>query len=176
MLLCLSLNNLACFPSCDVQKVDGSHDGQLLRRKIRKFLTICVVRDSFSAIDIDSLILCLQWDPFNTMADIDQPGNLLGDQPQSDSGNQSQAVQRRQGDESGGQLGFPNSRFPFLNSMALDVKENDNSYDLKADLPGVPKENVNVEVDGDTLTISANRKEEKEDKGDKWHRMVSERH
>jgi HSP20 family molecular chaperone IbpA len=109
------------------------------------------------------------------MADIDQPGNLLGDQPQSDSGNQSQAVQRREGDESGGQLGFPNSRFPFLNSMALDVKENDKSYDLKADLPGVPKENVNVEVDGDTLTISANRKEEKEDKGDKWHRMVSER-
>ena len=105
------------------------------------------------------------------MADIDQPGNLLGDQERPE-GNNSQALQRRQG-ESGGQVGLPNSRFPFLNSMALDVHENDKNYTLKADVPGVPKENVKVEVDGDTLTISADRKEEKEDKGDKYHRIVS---
>eukprot|EP01138_Halocafeteria_seosinensis_P010017 gb/GECG01010230.1/.p1 GENE.gb/GECG01010230.1/~~gb/GECG01010230.1/.p1 ORF type:complete len:156 (+),score=34.48 gb/GECG01010230.1/:1-468(+) len=104
------------------------------------------------------------------MADVDQPGNLIGDQPQRGAGGQSQAVQPRQGD-TGEQVGFPGGKFPFLNSMALDVKENDKSYDLKADLPGVPKENVNVEVEGDTLTISADRKEEKEDKGDKWHRI-----
>eukprot|EP01138_Halocafeteria_seosinensis_P015108 gb/GECG01015421.1/.p1 GENE.gb/GECG01015421.1/~~gb/GECG01015421.1/.p1 ORF type:complete len:195 (+),score=40.12 gb/GECG01015421.1/:1-585(+) len=110
------------------------------------------------------------WDPFNTMADIDQPGNLLGDQAQAPSGaGESQAVQRREGGSE--QLGFPNSRFPFLNSMALDVREKDKSYVLTADVPGVPKENVKVEVEGDTLTISADRKEEKEDKGEKYRRI-----
>ena len=101
------------------------------------------------------------------MFDIDQGRNLLGDHEPSEI-RDSQALQA----ESGGQVGFPNSSFSFLNSMALDVHENDKNYTLKADVPGVPKENVKVEVDGDTLTISADRKEEKEDKGDKYHRIV----
>lgn len=34
----------------------------------------------------------------------------------------------------------------FAPSMALDVHEDDQNYELTADVPGVPKENVHVEV------------------------------
>ncbi len=37
----------------------------------------------------------------------------------------------------------------------VDVYENDNAITLLADLPGVPKEQLQVRVDGDTLVIEA---------------------
>ncbi|KAL7750323.1 hypothetical protein RI367_004095 [Sorochytrium milnesiophthora] len=37
----------------------------------------------------------------------------------------------------------------------MDVSESDKEYTVKADLPGVPKENVNISLDKDVLTISA---------------------
>lgn len=51
---------------------------------------------------------------------------------------------------------------------AIDVSENDESYTVKADLPGIKKEDINVTVNDGILTISAETKTEDEKKeGDK---------
>lgn len=54
---------------------------------------------------------------------------------------------------------------------ATDVIETDKEIVLKAELPGVKKEDVSVEIEGNTLTIKGERKEEKEEKGKKMHRV-----
>jgi HSP20 family protein len=54
---------------------------------------------------------------------------------------------------------------------ATDVIETDKEIVFKAELPGVKKEDVSVELEGDTLTIKGERKEEKEEKGKKMHRV-----
>jgi len=43
----------------------------------------------------------------------------------------------------------------------LDLNENATGYELSCDLPGVPKEQVKVDLNGRTLTLSAERKEER---------------
>lgn len=47
---------------------------------------------------------------------------------------------------------------------AVDVSENDSDYLVLADLPGVKKEHLKVELDDDLLTISAETKGESEQK------------
>lgn len=52
--------------------------------------------------------------------------------------------------------------------MRTDVKENDDSYELKVNLPGLKKEDVRIELNQDYLTISAkaqNANDEKDDNG-----------
>lgn len=46
----------------------------------------------------------------------------------------------------------------------LDVKDLGGAFELKADLPGMKKEDLHVDLDGDYLTISAQRSEEHEEK------------
>jgi HSP20 family protein len=46
--------------------------------------------------------------------------------------------------------------------IRIDVQENDKAYIVKADLPGVKKDDIKVEIDGDVVTISAEAREEKE--------------
>lgn len=38
-------------------------------------------------------------------------------------------------------------------AMALDVKELDNAFDVKADIPGVSKNDIQINVDNNVLTI-----------------------
>lgn len=57
-------------------------------------------------------------------------------------------------------------------SPSSEITEEENQYLLKVDLPGVKKEDVKVEVSGDTMTIKAERKTEKEEKSKK--RFLSE--
>ena len=45
--------------------------------------------------------------------------------------------------------------------IPLDVSENDTAYIVRADLPGVAKEDVTVSVTGNQLSLSAERKQEK---------------
>jgi HSP20 family protein len=46
-------------------------------------------------------------------------------------------------------------------AIPIDVMENDNSFVVWADLPGVKKEDVNVTILGNQLTLSAEFKQEK---------------
>jgi HSP20 family protein len=53
----------------------------------------------------------------------------------------------------------------------VDIAEDDKEYLIKAELPEVQKEDVKVTVENGTLTISGERKTEKEEKGRKFHRV-----
>jgi len=44
----------------------------------------------------------------------------------------------------------------------VDVSENEKAYVLRAEIPGVKKEDINVTIDGDTVAISAEVKNEKD--------------
>ena len=54
---------------------------------------------------------------------------------------------------------------------ALDVSEKDNSFEIHVDIPGIESKDVDVQVLGNTVTISGSRKEEKEEKGKTFHRI-----
>jgi HSP20 family protein len=54
---------------------------------------------------------------------------------------------------------------------AIDVQETDAEYLVKADLPEVPKGDVKVALERGVLTIEGERKQEKEEKGKKFHRV-----
>ena len=53
----------------------------------------------------------------------------------------------------------------------VDIVEDDNDYLIKAELPDVKKEDVNVTVENGVLTITGARKLEKEENGKKYHRI-----
>ncbi len=48
--------------------------------------------------------------------------------------------------------------------MRIDVSEHNGEYKVFAELPGVRKEDINVQVDGDQVTISAEARVEREAK------------
>ncbi|MDP2005620.1 MAG: Hsp20/alpha crystallin family protein [Rubrivivax sp.] len=50
--------------------------------------------------------------------------------------------------------------------IKIDLSELDGSYAVKADIPGVRKEDIDVRVEGNQVTISAEVKTEKEEKKD----------
>ncbi|MBZ4683290.1 MAG: hypothetical protein PWP46_661 [Fusobacteriaceae bacterium] len=54
--------------------------------------------------------------------------------------------------------------------FSTDISETDNAYIISADLPGVKKEDVKLELHDGYLKISAERKEEKEEKNKKFYR------
>jgi HSP20 family protein len=49
--------------------------------------------------------------------------------------------------------------------MRVDIAESDQSYMVRAEIPGVQKDDIKVSVDGNRLTISAELKEEKQADG-----------
>ncbi|MBI3431130.1 MAG: Hsp20/alpha crystallin family protein [Hydrogenophilales bacterium] len=48
--------------------------------------------------------------------------------------------------------------------IKMDVKENDDAYTVHADIPGVKKEDIQVSIEGNQVSISAETKTEKEEK------------
>jgi len=64
--------------------------------------------------------------------------------------------------------------------MKLDVKEGDKAYTVHADVPGVKKEDIQVDINGDQVSIRAEVKREKEKKegekvlhSERYYGMVS---
>jgi HSP20 family protein len=55
----------------------------------------------------------------------------------------------------------------------MDVRETDNEIQIAVELPGVKEDDVEVDVDGDLLTVRAEKKEEREIQGADQH--VTER-
>lgn len=59
--------------------------------------------------------------------------------------------------------------------MRIDVRENPEGYEVHAEMPGVRKEDIHVHVEGPVVSISAERKQVKEEK--EGERVIrSERH
>jgi len=56
---------------------------------------------------------------------------------------------------------------------SVDISETDTEYLLKAQLPAVKKEDVHATYDDGMLTISGERKQESEQKSEKFHRIES---
>jgi HSP20 family protein len=53
----------------------------------------------------------------------------------------------------------------------VDITETDSAYLIKGEIPGVNKEDVKVNIEDGMLTMSGERKQEKEEKGKKFHRI-----
>lgn len=64
----------------------------------------------------------------------------------------------------GGRMGF---------APVVDVIEDDKQYSINVTLPGMKKEDININLEDRTLTISGERKQEKEDKNVKYHLVES---
>ncbi len=54
---------------------------------------------------------------------------------------------------------------------SVDIGENDKEYVVKAELPEVKKEDIEVNVEDGTLSITGERRVEKEETGMKFHRV-----
>lgn len=53
----------------------------------------------------------------------------------------------------------------------FDVKETKDSYLIKADLPGVKEEELDVSLSGNLLTISGKREDERHEEGESYYAM-----
>ncbi len=53
----------------------------------------------------------------------------------------------------------------------VDIQETEKEYLVNAELPEIKKEDVKVTVENGVLTIQGERKQEKEEKGKKFHRV-----
>ncbi len=53
--------------------------------------------------------------------------------------------------------------------MKCDIYENDGAYNLELDMPGFTKDDIKIEYNKGTLTISAEKKNEKEENSDKHY-------
>lgn len=72
--------------------------------------------------------------------------------------------------------------FPFSSSIfrteenwmpAVDVLEKEGNLILRADLPGMTEKEIDLKLEGNTLTLKGERKRESEDKDTSYHRVES---
>jgi len=57
---------------------------------------------------------------------------------------------------------------------SVDVSETDTRFDLSVELPGLRKEDIHVDLEKGRLTISGERKFEKEEEGKNYHRIETQ--
>lgn len=62
-----------------------------------------------------------------------------------------------------------------LGDFRADIRDTGDAYELEADLPGVKKEDIKVDLDNNYLTISAERHAEKDEKDKKGNYVRRER-
>jgi HSP20 family protein len=95
----------------------------------------------------------VKWDPFRELEDVSARLNRIFGRPliRSESGNEMLAVADW--------------------APSVDISETDTAYLIKGEIPGVKKEDVKVSIEDGMLTIQGERKQEKEEKGKKFHRV-----
>jgi HSP20 family protein len=54
---------------------------------------------------------------------------------------------------------------------SVDLVEADNAFEVRMDIPGLEPKDIEVQVHGNAVTISGQRKEEKEERGKTFHRL-----
>ncbi|MDE2118957.1 MAG: Hsp20/alpha crystallin family protein [Betaproteobacteria bacterium] len=95
----------------------------------------------------------VKWDPFRELEDVSKRLNRIFGQPPART-------------ESGSEMLAMADWAP-----SVDISETDAAYLVKAEIPGVKKEDVKVTIQDGMLTIQGERKQEKEEKGKKFHRI-----
>jgi len=101
-------------------------------------------------------------DPFSTgWNDMDDFGRMTRDMDRMF------GLTRGGGQQLGGQEGGVSSA---LWRPMIDVKETDKEVMVHADLPGIKKEDINIELNDNVLTISGERKYEKKEENERFHR------
>lgn len=73
-------------------------------------------------------------------------------------------------------FGFGGNELETYRTMRTDVVDKGNSYEMKADLPGFRKEDINLDLKDGVLTISAKHDENKDEKDDKGRYIRRERY
>lgn len=63
-----------------------------------------------------------------------------------------------------------------LPGFRTDIRDNGDSFSLDADLPGCDKSDITLELNGDTLTVRAERKRESEEKDENGSYLRRERY
>ena len=95
-----------------------------------------------------------RWDPFRELDDLqDRLSTIFGRAPVKKEGDKREALTVAEW------------------APLVDIVEDDKDYVIKAELPGLKKEEIKVGVQDDVLTISGERKYEKEEKDKKFHRI-----
>jgi HSP20 family protein len=56
-------------------------------------------------------------------------------------------------------------------SPSADISESETEYLIRAELPAVKKEDIKVRISNGVITLEGERRQEKEDKGEKMHRV-----
>jgi len=73
----------------------------------------------------------------------------------------------------------PMTSSPWLSTMTqtppIDVIDRGDKYEVRADMPGIPKDNINIEVTPDTIEISGNYEEQEREGKEKKNWMRHER-
>lgn len=62
----------------------------------------------------------------------------------------------------------------FVPSLKTDIKEKENEYEIFLDVPGIPKENINISLENGYLNVSTSINEENKEDNEKW--IVKERY
>ena len=96
----------------------------------------------------------VRWDPFRDVMSLQDRMNRLFDQ----------ALSRTRTDDEEGLTGS-------TWSPAVDIFETPDSIVMKAELPGVRRENIDIQVRENTLTLKGERKFEREVKDENYLRM-----
>lgn len=73
--------------------------------------------------------------------------------------------------ESPREWGFPISEIEYFPSV--DISETPQQYNIRAEIPGMKKEDIKISVNRNILTLSGEKKEEKKTEGEKFHRSES---
>lgn len=95
----------------------------------------------------------VRWDPFRELEDMSERLNRMFARPAPRTGNGKEALTVA-------------DWIP-----TVDISETDGEYLIKAELPEVKKEDVKVTVEDGVLTLQGERRQDKEEKGKKFHRV-----
>ncbi|MBS0172309.1 MAG: Hsp20/alpha crystallin family protein [Nitrospira sp.] len=101
------------------------------------------------------MMAIVRWDPFRELQDMSDRLNRMIARPAS-----------------GGNGGQGREVMTVADwTPTVDISETEAEYAIKAELPEVKREDVKVTVEDGVLTIQGERKQEKEEKAKKYHRV-----
>lgn len=92
-----------------------------------------------------------KWDPFREVDEI------------MDNYNKAMTWPSRQGREL--------KRFDADWAPKVDISETDDRFCIKAEIPGIKQDDVKISIEGHVLSVKGENKQEKEDKGERYHRI-----